>query len=351
MKKILFSITSFLIIFFGCTKDKTEDPVVTTGDGHTHIHIPIPPGLPAMNIPADNPTTVEGIALGRKLFYDPLLSGDNTMSCASCHRQSYGFADSTLQYSIGIDHVPGTRNAMPLFNLGYANGFFWDGGAADLESQVIGPIQNPVEMHEELTNCISELNNSSVYPPLFQVAFGTSTVTTPLVMKAIAQFERTMLSANSKYDKYQLGQATLTATETRGMNLFADPAKGDCNHCHILGSTFTDFEYRNNGLDSISADSGRARITLRSTDMGKFKTPSLRNIEVTAPYMHDGRFQTLQEVLNHYNTDFHYTANLDPNLQAIQKGRLSQRDMDDMIAFLKTLTDYEFLSNPAFAKP
>ncbi|HNP49937.1 MAG TPA: cytochrome c peroxidase [Bacteroidia bacterium] len=347
----ILTVSLLLILINACKKDSAEDPVVTTTDGHTHIHIPIPPGLPALNIPADNPTTVEGIALGRKLFYDNILSGDNSMSCASCHKQSYGFTDSTLQFSVGIDHLPGVRNAMPLFNIGYAHGFFWDGGAADLESQVIGPIQNPLEMHEELSNCISELNNSTVYPPLFQIAFGTSTITTPLVMKAIAQFERTMLSANSKFDKFQLGQATLTAQETNGMNLFSDPAKGDCNHCHILGSTFTDFEYRNNGLDSVSADSGRARITLRSTDMGKFKTPSLRNIEVTAPYMHDGRFQTLEQVLNHYNTGFHYAANLDPNLQAIQKGRMNQQEMDDIIAFLKTLTDHEFLSNPAFSKP
>lgn len=351
MKKKILALLFSVIAVSACKKENAEDPVTDTGDGHTHIHIPIPPGLPAMNIPANNPTTVEGVALGRKLFYDPILSGNNTISCASCHRQAYAFSDSTLQYSIGIDFLPGTRNAMPIFNLGYAPGLFWDGGAADLESQVIGPIQNPVEMHEELTTCIGELNNSTEYRSLFQAAFGTTTVTTPLVMKAIAQFERTMLSAGSKFDKYQQGLDSLTPQEVRGMELFSDPAKGDCNHCHILGSTFTDFEYRNNGLDSISADSGRARITLRATDMGKFKTPSLRNIEVTGPYMHDGRFQNLQQVMNHYNTGFHYTANLDPNLQAIQKGRLSQQDMDDIISFLRTLTDYEFMSNPAYAKP
>ena len=350
MRKGIILLSAFFIFILSCKKETTEEPVVPS-DGHTHIHIQIPPGLPPLNIPADNPTTVEGIALGRKLFYDPILSGDNTISCASCHKQSYGFTDSTLQFSIGIDHLYGVRNAMPLFNIGYAHGFFWDGGAADLESQVIGPIQNPVEMHEDLTRCITELNSSPEYPALFQSAFGSSTATTPMVMKAIAQFERTMLSANSKFDKHQLGTDSLNAQEVRGMNLFADQAKGDCNHCHILGSTFTDFEYRNNGLDSVSADSGRARIILHGSDMGKFKTPSLRNIEVTAPYMHDGRFQTLQQVLDHYNTGFHYTANLDPNLQAIQKGRLSQQDMDDIIAFLRTLTDYEFLANPAFAKP
>ncbi|REJ81729.1 MAG: cytochrome-c peroxidase [Bacteroidetes bacterium] len=351
MRKLL--LTALLAGFVIIACKKKEDDVIDPGDGHNHSHyiLDIPPGLPAMPIPANNPMTEEGIALGRKLFYDPILSGDNTMACADCHKQHFGFSDSTIQFSIGIDRIPGDRNAMPLFNLGYASNFFWDGGAADLESQVIGPIQNPVEMHEDLANVIQELNAHPEYPELFRKAFGSSTVTTPMIMKAIAQFERTMVSGDSKFDRVRRGLDSFTAQEQRGMDLYADPFKGDCVHCHTMGSTFTDFEFRNTGLDSIAADSGRARITLLASDIGKFKTPSLRNIEVTAPYMHDGRFFTLQEVMDHYNTGFHYPQNLDANLRTSVKGRMTQQDMDDIIAFLKTLTDYNFLTNPAFAKP
>lgn len=329
----------------GCKKK--DDPV-----GPTPYNLVIPEGLPKMNIPANNPLTVEGVALGRKLFYDPILSGNNTISCGSCHKQNFAFVDSTLQLSVGIDNVPGTRNAMPIFNLGYSTkGFFWDGGATDLESQVIAPIENPVEMHESLSNALAELNNHPEYPALFYAAFGTDSITTSLLMKAIAQFERTLVSGNSKFDKYQRGEATLTAQELNGLNLYNDPNKGDCNHCHTMGSTFTDFEYRNTGLDSIAVDEGRYLITLNPNDKGRFKTPSLRNIALTAPYMHDGRFTTLDEAVEFYNTGFHYPANLDLNLKFAKKGRLSAQEKADIIAFLHTLTDTEFISNPAFSKP
>ena len=345
MKRVLLYPVSLLLVLFSCKKD--EGNFVAAG-GPTPYSLVIPQGLPQLSIPVDNPLTVEGVSLGKRLFYDPILSGDNTISCASCHRQQYAFTDSTLQFSIGIDLLPGTRNAMPLFNLGYARNFFWDGGATNLESQVIRPIMNPVEMHEDLANCIAELQAHPEYPLLFYKAFKTDSITTALLMKAVAQFERTILSAGSKYDAVQRGQASFTAAEQRGLDIFTDFQKGDCTHCHTLGSTFTDFEYRNTGLDSIAVDSGRARITLLPADLGRFKTPSLRNIELTAPYMHDGRFQTLQEVMDHYNTGFHYAANLDPNLRSATKGRMSQQDMDDVIAFLKSLTDHSLLTNPAF---
>ena len=347
---VIFAIVALLgsiIITDACKKKSTN----TVTPGPTPYTLTIPAGLPAMNIPADNPMTVEGVALGRKLFYDPILSGNRTMSCASCHNQAYSFTDSGKQYSTGIDGIQGTRNAMPLVNLGYAKGFFWDGGAADVESQVIGPIQNPVEMHETLANAIHKLNTDPDYPALFKKVFGGDTINTPMVMKAIAQFERTMLSANSRYDQYKQGKISLTAQEMNGMALFQDEAKGDCSHCHVLGSTFTDFEYRNNGVDSIYTDAGRYRITLIGSDSGKFKTPSLRNIALTAPYMHDGRFSTLQECLDHYNTGFHYSTNLDPVLSTAVKGRMTTQDMADIIAFLNTLTDTSFVNNTAFAKP
>jgi len=300
-----------------------------------------------MAIPANNPMTYEGIALGKKLFYDPILSGDNTQSCASCHLQINGFTDPN-QFSTGIDGVQGNRNAMPLINLGWQTKFFWDGGANGLESQVLGPITNPIEMHEDLANAIAELSADADYPSLFKAAFGTEEITSQSIMRAIAQFERTLISGNSKYDKYMRGEVQLTQQELDGMNLFSDMDKGDCVHCHVMGSTFSDFEFRNTGLDSIYADAGRYIITLNENDRGKFKTPSLRNIELTAPYMHDGRFQTLLECVQHYNTGFHYSQNLDPNLFFATKGRMTIQEMEAIVAFMKTLTDTEFITNPAF---
>ena len=335
------------IVFFASCK-KNVSPIEEKG--LTPYVLNIPPGLPPMIIPADNPMTEEGVALGKMLFYDPILSGDNTQSCGSCHKQQFAFSDSTIRFSIGIDKLPGTRNAMPLVNLGYQKQFFWDGGAANLESQVIGPIQNPLEMHETLVNALAELNAHPQYPALFKKVFGGDKITTSMVMKAIAQFERTMISGNSKYDRVKRGLDVFSAQEQRGMQLFTKIDKGDCGHCHVIGSTFSDFEYRNTGLDSIPADSGRGRITLNPSDDGKFKTPSLRNIALTAPYMHDGRFATLEECIEHYNTGFRYTANLDPNLENSKKGRLNPSEIQDIIAFLHTLTDTEFINNPKFKK-
>lgn len=310
----------------------------------------IPAGWSAFDIPENNPMTQEGVALGRKLFYDPILSGNNTQSCASCHQLQYAFSD-TSALSVGIDGLVGTRNAMPLINLGWQRKFFWDGGAADMESQVLGPVQNPVEMHEDWTNAIHELNDDPAYRSLFFQAFETNEITVPLVIRAIAQFERTMISGNAKYDQYTRNELSLSPLEMEGLAVFTDPLKGDCNHCHSLGTTFSDFEFRNTGLDSIPVDAGRYLITLNESDRGKFKTPSLRNVELTAPYMHDGRFQTLMQCITHYNTGFHYSSNLDVNLLTAQKGRMSNQDMIALEAFLKTLTDWDFIVNPAFDDP
>lgn len=342
----LFLISSIMV--YSCKREKpikdleNRDPIP--------FNFIIPAGMPPMFIPADNPLTVEGVALGRKLFYDPVLSANNTLSCAGCHRQNFAFADSTLQFSVGITGATGTRNAPALFNLGWEKKFFWDGGAATLEDQVIGPITNPIEMHDTLTKVIAKLQKHSLYPPMFKKAFGSDSITTKLIMKAIAQFERTLISANSKYDEYKQGKIKLDEQEWNGMQLFIGE-KGDCNHCHVLGSTFTDFEFRNNGLDSVFADEGRYRITLNPDDMGKFKTPTLRNIALTAPYMHDGRFKTLKEVINFYNSDFHLTATLDPNIALQKRGRLNPIEINDLIAFLNTLTDKDFVSNVNFSKP
>jgi cytochrome c peroxidase len=247
--------------------------------------------------------------------------------------------------------MAGPRNAMPLVNLGWQRNFFWDGGASDIESQVLGPVENPIEMHEQWPNAIAELQADLSYQELFYKAFGERDITVPRVIRAIAQFERTLISGNARYDQYLRGGASLSALELQGLEVFTDPLKGDCNHCHSLGSTFSDFEFRNTGLDSIAADAGRYLITLNENDRGKFKTPSLRNIELTGPYMHDGRFQTLLQCIEHYNTGFHYAANLDVNLLTAEKGRMTSSEMLAIEAFLKTLTDWEFIQNPAFADP
>lgn len=347
MKRILFIFIGIIILSINACKRQDEP---TVSNGLTPYELKIPFGFSAMPLPLDNPMTVEGVALGKLLFFDTLLSGDNSISCATCHIQGFAFSDSSKRFSMGIDGKEGVRNAMPLFNLGWARSFFWDGGAANLESQVVGPIQNPVEMHEDLTHLLSELNGHPDYPAKFKKVFGSDKITTSMLMKAIAQFERTMISGNSKYDRYVQGLESLTDQELRGLNLFTDMQKGDCNHCHVIGGNFTDFEFRNTGLDSLPVDEGRALITLNALDKGKFKTPSLRNIAVTGPYMHDGRFSTLEECIEHYNVGFKYTENLDPNLYNSVKGRLNQGEIDDIVAFLHTLTDYEFLSAPEFKK-
>ena len=342
MKKIIVAILFVIpLLFVACDKGEEDMPIATP---YTLV---IPEGLPPMNIPATNPLTVEGVALGKRLFYDPILSANNTQSCASCHIQENGFSE-TSQYSTGIDGIEGNRNAMPLINLGWQTKFFWDGGANGLESQVIGPITNPIEMHETLANVVAKLNAHTEYPELFKAAFGSAEASSQNIMRAIAQFERTLISGNSKYDQYMRGEALLTAQELNGKALFEDMEKGDCVHCHSMGSTFSDFEFRNTGLDSIPVDEGRYMITLNASDKGKFKTPSLRNVELTAPFMHDGRFQTLLECVQHYNTGFRYSANLDPNLSFAVKGRMTQQEMEDLVAFMKTLTDVEFVNNPEF---
>ncbi len=348
-QKIIILLFAIFIWIYACKKDLAVNNNIENPEPTPYPFIS-PLGLPPMPIPADNPLTVEGVALGRKLFYDPILSANNTQSCASCHRQQYAFTDSTLQFSVGITGAMGTRNAPALINLGWEKKFFWDGGAATLEDQVIGPITNPLEMHDTLTRVIEKLQHSA-YPALFKKAFGTDSITTKLLMKAIAQFERTMVSANSKYDQFVQKKVMLNESEWRGLQLFQDGNKGDCNHCHVVGSTFTDFDYKNNGLDSVFKDEGRYRITLNPADMGKFKTPTLRNIALTAPYMHDGRFKTLGEVIDFYNSGFHYSPTLDVNISLIAKDRLTPLDKADLIAFLNTLTDQDFVNDPRFSKP
>jgi cytochrome c peroxidase len=309
-----------------------------------------PENFPPFHDPGDNQTTLEGIALGRKLFYDPILSGDNTIACADCHRQENAFTDPR-RFSVGIDGIAGKRNSMSLTDIAWQHRLFWDKRAVGLEDQALRPIKDPIEMHETMANLVPELQAIPEYTEMFWRAFGTETIDSVLIAKALSQFERTLISFNSKYDRWKLGLDSLDKSEMLGMAIFRDPNRGGCEKCHSFGAVFSDFQFKNNGLDSIPTDPGRFAISGIPSETGAFKIPSMRNVEYTAPYMSDGRFATLEEVMEFYNTGFQLGPFTDPAMFTLVKGRLSTKDKADVIAFLKTLSEPEFLTNPAFSKP
>lgn len=319
-------------------------------------------GLTPPNIPLDNPLTNEGVKLGRMLFYEKALSGDGSMSCSSCHSQSTGFSD-TNRFSIGILGLRGGRQAMAVTNMLWnTNQFFWDGRANLLRNQSILPIQDSLEMHETLPNVIEKLNNSIEYKNQFFRAFGTSNITSTKISLALEQFMNSIISNNSKFDKEERGEASYTASEQRGKDLFYTeynaffPATSgaDCAHCHS-GANFENDQYINNGLDSDIAmnDNGRMKVTGNTADKGKFKITSLRNIELTPPYMHDGRFNTLEEVVDHYNNGLVYSSTIDPALEATRATGLflTPQDKLDLVNFLKTLTDRSLAMDKRYSSP
>lgn len=304
-------------------------------------------------IPTNNPLTNEGISLGKKLFFDKILSGNGTQSCASCHNPRKAFTVNT-RFSDGIDGNFGTRNSMPLFNLAwnYNERFTWDGKELSLERQALEPVRNPIEMHANWKTVAQKLQNHPEYPTLFLHAFGVTTIDSTLVAKAISQFERTLISSNSKFDKYLRGELSLTPQEQNGFNVFMDEAKGDCFHCHGSNNNplWTDNIFHNNGLDATFTDLGLGAVTGDPADNGKFKSPSLRNLAFTAPYMHDGRFATLDEVINHYSEGLKPSTTIDPLMKKVASGGvdLSSQDKADLKAFLLSLSDYDFINNPDF---
>ncbi|KAB2807682.1 cytochrome-c peroxidase [Phaeocystidibacter luteus] len=314
-------------------------------------------------IPADNELTEQKVRLGRMLFHDDRLSADNSMSCATCHVQSTGFSD-TNTFSIGVNGFPGKRQAMVAFNMAYnTNEFFWDGRAHLLRDQAVLPIQDSLEMDLAMADLITRLSAIEEYQDQFIRAFGSSTVTEERIGLALEQFMNSIISVDSKYDKYLRGEVTLSASEERGRELyfaefnpgFPDSSGADCAHCHG-GLNFENDLYMNNGLDSDADfdDYGRELATGNQSDRAKFKVPTLRNIELTPPYMHDGRFNTLEEVVNHYNTGMVMSSTIDPALiYPINSGglNLSNQDVQDLVAFLKTLTDQEMMNNPDYKSP
>ncbi len=313
------------------------------------------------NTPSDNPITDAGATLGRALFYDTRLSVTNTLACASCHQQKHAFSDPR-RFSKGHDGKEGDRNAMPLVNLRFepSGRFFWDERAHSLEEQVLMPIQNKVEMGQDLPTLIEKLSDDQSYAKLFERAFGDANVTKERTAKALAQFVRSMVSYRSKFDKGIAQVDSLrddfpnfSRRENRGKNLFAR----NCSVCHLpagQAAVFSMTEPRNNGLDTAEAakDFGVGDITFNRFDAGRFKSPSLRNIEYTGPYMHDGRFKTLEEVIDHYSTGVKNHPNLDNRLRGPRgRPRFTAEDKASLVAFLKSLSDPQFLTDERFADP
>jgi cytochrome c peroxidase len=308
--------------------------------------------FPIPDLPRDNPLIEERVALGEKIFHETALSKDGTLSCASCHDAKRAFADPR-KFSVGVREQLGARNAMPLFNLAWKSSFFWDGRAPSLRAQALMPIQDHTEMDESLTDVVAKLSVATNYSTLFAAAFGSPEITPEKIGLAIESFVLTLTSFDSKFDRVLKGETKLAADEQRGFELFMteyDPRReqfgADCFHCHG-GALFQSQTFANNGLDSEFKDLGRAKISEKDSDIGKFSTPSLRNIALTAPYMHDGRFTSLEEVVEHYTSGVKRSATLDPNLAKHPNGGvpLNADDKRALVAFLKTLTDQKFTTS------
>lgn len=337
----------FCLLFSACTPTDYSPPAEPPGP---------PYFAPTIPSPLRNPTKPEGVALGRMLFYDPALSANGKISCATCHQQARAFTDGVARTNRGVSGKKLLRHAPALINLAWHNnGLFWEGGASDLESLTFGPLTHPDEMAMDLKKLIPLLKARRDYRQRFYHVFQTDTIHVALVARALAQFQRTLISENSEYDQFRRGERRLSAQAQSGMALF----RKKCGSCHA-GDFFTDHAFHNNGLDSHFPDThegifqGRYRITLRPADMGKFKTPTLRNIMLTAPYMHDGRMSTINDVLDHYSQNIKESPTLDTLLRK-PGGKigiaLTTSQKKQIIAFLETLTDSAFIRNPDFSDP
>ncbi len=356
----LILLLAYVFMLNACKKDPAlKEEAINIAGGPTPYFVKLPKNFPPLPIPKSNPLTVEGIALGKKLFYDPLLSINNTQSCASCHQQNVAFVDKDLRFSKGAEGAVGGRNSMPIFNLAYSKAFFWDGRAKTLEEQVFHPITSQNEMNQNLDVLLEELKADPEYPRMFRSAFGEGEISFDKTSKALAQFMRIIVSSSPK----SLDTSLLTGAEKRGLLVFLDENKGDCFHCHELGNFMTNFKFTNNGLNlNAFLDPGLYAVSRNPEDVGKFKTPSLLNIKYTSPYMHDGRFKTLKEVLDFYDSGFKFDPignfYLDPNLKkhfdnSTQKPiprKWTTQDKLDLISFLEGLTDEGLRSNPQYAK-
>ena len=287
-----------------------------------------------------NPLDSSKILLGQSLFYDPILSANNSISCASCHSPFNAFAHTDHDLSHGIFDSIGNRNAPALFNLAWQKMFMWDGAINHLDMQALAPISHKSEMGSNINDVIKKLDKSSAYKDLFLYAFQDSTISTAKILKALSQFQLTLISANAKYDRVKMGKEAFTEQEKNGYQIF----KNNCASCHSE-PLFSNYNLENNGLpiDKSLNDLGRFAITQNENDKRKFKAPSLRNLSFTYPYMHDGRFMTLKEVINHYTSGIERSATLSPQLN--KSIALSSNEKTDLISFLLTLNDKDFVFN------
>lgn len=306
------------------------------------LDLPAPPDppswAPAFTAPAHNPTTPAGVALGERLFHDPRLSGPNTVSCATCHQPDRAFTDDRPT-SRGASGASLRRNAPSLLGVAWAPGLFWDGGGKNLESLSFAPLTHPDEMAQDPVALLDELAADPLYVRLF--ATFPDGITQPNVVRALAQYQRTLFPGPSRYDRFVSGQTELSEAEARGLVRFED----HCARCHTPGP-FTDLGFHNNGLDATFPEDhereawGRGRITGRPEDIGRFRTPSLRNVAVTGPWMHDGRYTRLEDAVSHYVSGVQDSPTLDPGLRGGLP--LTGDDVHDLVAFLRTLTSDDF---------
>lgn len=343
---LLWVFSLFMVLILSSCSDEVIEPI----EKDEAYSIESPSGFPKMTFDiTGNPVTINGVALGKKLFYEGKLSRNNTISCGFCHIQEYAFTHHGHNVSHGIDDRLGIRNAPAIQNMAFLKNYTWDGVSHNLDERSLIPITTDFEMDSSLPEAVGKLNADAKYKQMFKAAFGDENITGERILKAISQFMVTMVSADSKYDQYKKGQAAFTGEEIQGMTLFQQK----CASCHS-GELFTDESFRNTGMyyNAQFDDRGRYRVTLDWDDNMKFRVPSLRNVEYTAPYMHDGRFYTLDAVMNFYSDQVEDNPNLDPQLK--QNGHLgipmNTQEKQVIIAFLKTLSDKKFISDPKFAE-
>lgn len=360
MKKFFVAV-SFCAGILSCGKKDDTGDLSSIPYAPKSYQIDVPKGWPQLELPANNPMTVEGVELGRRLFYDPVLSVDSTVSCASCHNLQGSFTDN-LAVSTGVKGRTGRRSSMAIINMAFMNkGLFWDGRAQTMEEQALKPVEDHLEMDENWPMVERKLQRNSKYPELFRKAFGIqnkSEITRDLATKAIAQFERSIISKDSKYDKVLQGVPgySFTDDEQVGYEMFFNITKGlpdaQCGHCHS-GALLTTNQYLNNGLQAAPKlsdfnDLGRGAVTNNEFDNGKMRTPTIRNIGFTAPYMHNGSLKTIEEVVEHYNSGGKYSPNLDPLIQQVKLNSIQKKQL---LAFLNTLNDSVYIQNPAYRSP
>lgn len=357
MKKLI--ILGLSISIWSCGDKETPNDLELINYAPTPYQIPVPAGWSNPEIPADNPMTYEGIELGRRLFYDPILSVDSTIACASCHHIGGAFTDNAA-VSIGVNNREGSRSAMSLVNLAFmTKGFFWDGRVKTLEEQALLPVEDHLEMAENWGIAEQKLRRHSSYPSYFRKAFGTTertAITRELAVKAIAQFERSIVSQNSRYERYRQGKVTLTDDEEIGKIMFFNDVPNlpdaQCGHCHS-GPLLSDNNYRNNGLQAAATlddfkDNGLGGFNKNRFHNGLMRTPTLLNMGFSMPYMHNGSLKTIDDIVGHYASGGKYSPNLDPLIQQIKLNNIQRKQL---VAFLGTLNDSSFVLNPAYKNP